>query len=215
MNRGVFITLEGPEGGGKTTQARRLVAKLEKAGHKVMYTREPGGTPTGEAIRDILQHDVTGEPICPRTEVLLFAASRAQLVDHVIAPALAEGTIVVSDRFADSTTVYQGYGRSFGVEQMLAINDFAIATSVPDLTILLDLEVDLGFERLRERQKQQATTMDRMEREARDFHVRVRDGYLDLARRFPDRFRIVDASGTLDEVETLVWKEVEVLFAGA
>ena len=122
--RGKFITFEGPEGSGKTTQARRLVEKLQAAGKKVLYTREPGGTKTGEAIRNILQHDLAGEPIADECEVLLYAASRAQLVRKVILPALEAGTWVVSDRFADSTTVYQGYGRGFPVEDMLRINDF-------------------------------------------------------------------------------------------
>ena len=203
--RGKFITFEGPEGGGKTTHARRLVEQLLAAGHKVVYTREPGGTPTGEAIRDILQHDKAGEAPCSETEVLLFAASRAQLVRHVIVPALERGEWVVCDRFADSTTAYQGYGRGFPVEQMIAINEFAIAGAQPDLTILLDLPVSDGFARLQQR----GGAKDRIEREALEFHERVRAGYLELARRWPERFRIVEARRPLDEVSAEIWSLVQ------
>ena len=204
MMRGKFITFEGPEGGGKTTQARRLVARLQAAGTNVVYTREPGGTPTGEAIREILQHNKAGEAPCPETEVLLFAASRAQLVRHVIIPALERGDWVVCDRFADSTTAYQGYGRGFSVEQMIAINAFAIDGAQPDLTILLDLPVRDGFARL----EQRGGKKDRIESEALDFHERVRAGYLELARRWPERFRIVDPRGALESVAEAIWKLV-------
>jgi dTMP kinase len=203
--RGSFITFEGPEGGGKTTHARRLVEQLQAAGQRVVYTREPGGTPTGEAIRDILQHDKSGEAICRETEVLLFAASRAQLVRHVIIPALERGDWVVCDRFADSTTAYQGYGRGFPVEQMIAINEFAIKGAQPDLTILLDLPVSDGFARLQQR----GGVKDRIEREAVEFHERVRAGYLDMARRWPERFRVVDARGTVEAVTAEIWRLVQ------
>jgi dTMP kinase len=212
--RGIFITLEGPEGSGKTTQAQRLTKRLKAAGHDVMYTREPGGTPTGEAIRGILQYNDTGEPISPETEVLLFAASRAQLVRHVILPALEAGTIVVSDRFCDSTTVYQGYGRGFSVETMLSINDFAVGEAVPELTILLDVDVDLGFERLARRQAETGAEKDRIEQEEMSFHRRVRDGYLELAKRFNDRFTVLDGSGTEDEVSEKIWSVVSEQLGG-
>jgi len=207
--RGKFITFEGPEGGGKTTQAKRLVSRLESLGREVIYTREPGGTPTGEAIRGILQYNAAGEPVCPETEVLLFAASRAQLVRHVIIPALVRGCWVVSDRFADSTTAYQGYGRGFSVDSMLTINAFAINEAVPDLTFLLDVDIKLGFERLAERQRQTKTAKDRIEQEERAFHERVRRGYLQLAERWPQRFRRLDASRSADEVESEVWSILE------
>ncbi len=207
--RGKFITLEGPEGSGKTTQAKRLVTRLKNAGREVLYVREPGGTPTGEAIRQILQYDKAGEPICSETEVLLFAASRAQLVRNVILPALNRGTHVVCDRFADSTTAYQGYGRGFSIEQMLAINQFAINGAEPDVTFLLDLEVDLGFRRLTERHQATSTTWDRIEREEKAFHEKVRNGYLELARRWPERFRVIDARRNADVVEQEIWKIVE------
>lgn len=207
--RGKFITFEGPEGGGKTTQARRLVEKLEGLGREVIYTREPGGTPTGEAIRGILQYNTAGEPVCPETEVLLFAASRAQLVRHVILPALERGCWVVSDRFADSTTAYQGYGRGFPVESMLTINAFAISEAVPDITFLLDIDIGLGFERLAERHRQTNTAKDRIEQEERAFHERVRQGYLQLAERWPERFRRLDAARSPDEVAAEVWSILE------
>jgi dTMP kinase len=206
--RGKFITFEGPEGSGKTTQAKRLVAKLEKEGQKVLYTREPGGTKVGESIRGILQYNDAGESPVDQCEVLLFAASRAQLVRQVILPALDEGTWVVSDRFADSTTVYQGYGRGFSVEDMLTINAFAIGEAVPDMTLLLDVTVDLGFQRLSERLKEKGTQKDRIELEAQDFHERVRNGYLELAARWPERFCKLDGSGSPDEVEKRVWENV-------
>jgi len=209
MTRGKFITFEGPEGAGKTTQARRLLARLESAGRQVLYTREPGGTPTGEAIREVLQYDKAGEPICPETEVLLFAASRAQLVRKVILPALMKGTFVICDRFADSTTAYQGYGRGFPIDQMLAINDFAIGGAVPDITILLDVDLNIGFERLATRKGTQLMLegqLDRIEREARAFHERVRKGYLELAKRWPERFKIIDARRDENAVEKDVWE---------
>lgn len=209
MRAGRFITFEGPEGGGKTTQAKRLLARLRDEGRDVLYTREPGGTPTGEAIRDILQHDKAGEPLCDQTEVFLFAASRAQLVRTVILPALERGTIVVCDRFADSTTAYQGYGRGFPVDQMLAINAFAIDGAEPDVTLLLDVPIRLGFERVTGRQRELFENADRIEREAREFHERVRNGYLELAQKWPNRFRRVDATRTPDEVEQSIWEIVK------
>ena len=188
MRAGRFITFEGPEGGGKTTQAKRLIKRLREAGREVLYTREPGGTPTGEVIRDILQHDRAGEPITAETEVFLFAASRAQLVRRVIIPALDKGDVVVCDRFADSTTAYQGYGRGFSVEQMLAINAFAIGDAQPDLTLLLDVDVAAGRERTLGR-----GSTDRIEREDPAFFERVRRAYLARAAAEPVRFRVIDA----------------------
>ncbi|HMO49736.1 MAG TPA: dTMP kinase [Kiritimatiellia bacterium] len=210
---GKFITFEGPEGGGKTTQAKRLLARLTAEGHEVIYTREPGGTPTGEAIREILQYDKAGEPLCDETEVFLFAASRAQLVRNVIIPALERGTHVICDRFADSTTVYQGYGRGFEVEQMIAINQFAINGATPDLTLLMDVEVATGFERIASRQRELFQKSDRIENEAREFHERVRRGYLELAGRYPERFRKIDAARDPAEVEADVWHWVQRVLA--
>lgn len=210
-HKGCFITFEGPEGGGKTTQSRRLIARLEKAGFEVVYTREPGGTPTGEAIRGILQHDKGGEPLCDESEVLLFAASRAQLVRNIILPALHRGSVVVCDRFADSTTAYQGYGRGFPLEQMKAINSFAVHAAVPDVTVLLDIPSEDGMARLVERHRKQSTTYDRIERESLEFHKRVREGYLMMAEAEPGRFLVVDARKTPDEIETAIWERVRLV----
>ena len=208
MNPGKFITFEGPEGAGKTTHARKLVARLEALGRPVLYTREPGGTRTGEAIRDILQHDKAGEPLFDEAEVLLFSASRAQLVRQVILPALARGATVISDRFADSTTAYQGCGRELGIENMLAINAFAIGAAVPDLTILLDLDVRIGFQRLTQRNAATGTERDRIERETLEFHERVRSGYHELVRRFPQRFKVLNADRDAETVDAEIWSLV-------
>lgn len=214
MMRGKFITFEGPEGGGKTTQAKRLMQRLREAGYDVVYTREPGGTELGETVRGILQHDKIKEPLSDRSEVFLFLASRAQLVRNVILPALAEGKIVISDRFADSTTAYQGYGRGFPVETMLTLNAFAVGEAVPDLTLLLDVDITKAFERLAARQKELFEKPDRIEREERAFHERVRNGYLELEKRFPDRFRKLDADREPHLVEADIWRIVNDLLRG-
>lgn len=214
MKRGKFITFEGPEGGGKTTQAKRLMQRLREAGYDVVYTREPGGTELGETVRGILQHDKIKEPLSDRSEVFLFLASRAQLVRNVILPALAEGKIVISDRFADSTTAYQGYGRGFPVETMLTLNAFAIGEAVPDSTLLLDVDITKAFERLAARQKELFEKPDRIEREERAFHERVRNGYLELAKRFPDRYRHINADREAHLVEADVWRIVNDLLRG-
>lgn len=209
--RGRFITFEGPEGSGKSTQAGRLASRLRQAGLPVVTTREPGGTPTGELIRDVVQHDLTGEPICAEAEVLLFAASRAQLVRRVIRPALTRGDWVISDRFADSTTAYQGFGRGQDIARILEINALAIGESLPDRTLLMDVDVATGFERLRQRHESGEEEFDRIEREEKSFHERVRQGYLDLARRWPERFRVFDTSEDEDAVHERIWEAVREL----
>ncbi len=212
MARGRLITFEGPEGAGKSTQAALLISKLEARGIEVVYTREPGGTKLGEAIRGILQYNAAGEDPCPESEVLLFEASRAQLVRHVIQPALARGAWVLCDRFADSTTAYQGFGRGFSVELMETINRFAIGSAVPDMTILLDVNVSLGMQRCAKRQVGKKVQYDRIESEALEFHEKVRQGYLELARRFPERFRKVDAMRLAEPIAEDVWKLVSDAF---
>lgn len=207
--RGIFITFEGPEGSGKSTQVKLLVEKLLEKGVDVVCVREPGGTPTGEAIRGLLQHHASGEPIAPTTEVLLFAASRAQLVSHRILPTLEAGTWVISDRFADSTTAYQGYGRGFDVEAMLDINSFAVQGLVPDYTFLLDLPVEEGLERITRRSEITEKALDRIESEAISFHQRVREGYLQLAQRYKDRFTVVDALQEPEVMGASIWERVE------
>ncbi|HRV31158.1 MAG TPA: dTMP kinase [Kiritimatiellia bacterium] len=212
MARGRLITFEGPEGAGKSTQATMLIAKLEAKGIEVIYAREPGGTKLGEAIRGILQYNAAGEDPCAESEVLLFEASRAQLVRQVIQPALDRGAWVICDRFADSTTAYQGFGRGFPVELMETINQFAIGTAVPDMTILLDVNVSLGLQRCAKRQAGQKIKYDRIESEALEFHERVRQGYLELARRFPERFRKVDAMRLAEPIAADIWELVQDAF---
>lgn len=202
---GVFITFEGPEGSGKTTQSSRLAERLRSGGREVVTMREPGGTPTGEAIREILQHDSAGEPIAPETEVLLFAASRAQLVRTVLLPALERGACVVCDRFSDSTLAYQGYGRGFDVEQLIAINAFATSGIQPDVTVLLDLDVARGFERIGKRNEAEHRNRDRFEKEEISFHEAVRAGYLELAQRWPERFAVIRSDGDVATVEESIW----------
>ena len=212
MTRGRFITLEGPEGAGKSTQAAMLISKLESRGLEVVYTREPGGTRLGEAIRGILQFDAAGESPCPESEVLLFEASRAQLVRRLILPSLDRGAWVVCDRFADSTTAYQGFGRAFPVEMMETLNQFAIGPAVPDMTLLFDINVSLGLQRCAKRQHGQPAPLDRIESETLEFHERVRQGYLALARRYPSRFRLIDAMRDVASVASDVWSAVSSAF---
>lgn len=209
--RGIFISLEGPEGSGKSTHAKHLIKQLEDYGYEVVAVREPGGTNTGEAIRNILQHDSTGEEIHPETETLLFAACRAQLVHAVIQPALATGKCVVSDRFIDSATAYQGYGRGFGIKAVTNVNEFAVRDTMPDLTILLDITVDDGFERIIARNKTQGKELDRMERAGKEFHNKVRNGYLEIARLNPDRVTIINSFRDMNEVSNDIWNTVNKL----
>ena len=212
MARGRLITFEGPEGGGKSTQAAMLIARLEERGIEIIYTREPGGTKLGEAIRGILQYDAAGEDPCPESEVLLFEASRAQLVRKVIQPALARGAWVVCDRFFDSTTAYQGFGRGFSVDLIETINRFAIGDTMPDMTILLDVNISLGMQRCAKRQAGKKIKYDRIESEALEFHEKVRQGYLELARRHPERFRKVDAMRHAEPIAADIWKLVSDAF---
>ncbi len=211
---GKFITFEGPEGSGKSTQAAKLAERLKADGFEVIVTREPGGTAVGEAIRNILQHDSAGEGMPASTEILLFEASRAALMETVIKPALDKGTWVICDRFSDSTTVYQGYGRGYDIDTLLSLNETATQGAEPDLTILLDLEVDESFKRLEKRNSEAGTELDRMEREDRSFHERVRGGYLEIAAKFHGRCYIIDGSLDSDVVEEAVWSVVNDRFNG-
>lgn len=207
---GVFITFEGPEGCGKSTQMARLAERLRSQGCDVLTTREPGGTPTGEAIRGILQHNTAGEEaICGETETLLFEASRAQLVRHVIRPALERGAVVLCDRFSDSTTAYQGYGRGFDIDALLRLHAFAQGGTEPDLTLLIDVDVEEGFRRLRERNARERVDLDRMERESRVFHERVNAGYRALAARYLGRFCVIDGRLQPARVHEAVWAAVK------
>lgn len=203
MDKGRFITFEGGEGCGKSTQVKRLAAALEAKGVKVLLTREPGGTRLAEMIRTLLK-DETEDPPVDRAELLLFLAARAQLVRNVIRPALEAGTWVLSDRFSDSTIAYQGYGRGLSVDFVKAANDFACEGLTPDLTFLLDVEPSVAVQRMRGREAATNTSADRIERAGDDFHARLRRGFLELAAANPSRIVAIDASGTPDEVARAV-----------
>ncbi len=209
---GKLITLEGPEGSGKSTQAKMMIRRLGELGIEAMYTREPGGTALGEAIRNILQHNAAGEAPCERAELLLFEASRNQLVEKVIRPALEKGTWVICDRFIDSTTAYQGHGRGLPVDEVQAINSFAIHWVAPDLTLLLDLDIETGFDRISQRYLELGESADRFEQEERSFHERVRQGYLAQAETEPERFRIIDASQNPETVSIAIWEILSEIF---
>lgn len=204
--------MEGPEGSGKSTQAKTLIQRLAERGIEAVYTREPGGTMLGEAIRNILQHNQAGESPCERAELLLFEASRNQLVEKVIRPNLEKGIWVICDRFMDSTTAYQGYGRGLPVEEIQSINRFTVNGLSPDLTLLLDLDVAAGFERIAQRYLARGESADRFEQEERSFHERVRAGYLKLAGQSPERFRIINAAQQSDAVASDIWNAVGKLF---
>ena len=197
---GRFVSFEGPEGAGKTTHIRELEAFLNSHGIRTIRTREPGGTKMGEVVRNLLQNDLAGEPPVDRAEVMLFSASRAQLVENVIRPALAYGVWVLADRFADSTYAYQGYGRGFDVEELRRITMFATGGLEPDITFLLDVPPEITKQRLLDRQAESATGPDRIERAGDAFHLRVREGFLKLAEDFPERMVKVDSQAPRDIV---------------
>lgn len=202
---GKLISFEGSEGSGKSTQIARLAAHLQKAGREVVSTREPGGTEIGEQIRNIIVHNSKGDEMCAETELLLFTAARAQLVREVIAPSLVDGKIVLSDRYLDSSTVYQGIGRNLAADPVNQINRFAVGNVMPDLTIVIDVPLEVSLNRL----KQRASDLpDRMERENLDFYKKVREGYLVLAKSLPERFIVVDGTKTEDVIEKKIWAEV-------
>jgi dTMP kinase len=185
---------------------KRLASRLEKAGARVLLTREPGGTAIGEKIRDLLQFAPESFGMTPETELLLFEASRSQLVREVIRPALEQGTIVISDRFFDSTTVYQGVARKLAPDVVTRLNDFAVGPDRPDLTIILD--VDLATSQARLLRRVRPVQVDRMEQEPSQFHEQVVEGYRELARGEPARIRLLDGSRSADEVESAIWTEV-------
>ena len=192
----MFITLEGPEGGGKTSHMHALVQYLEQQGYRVRATCEPGGTPISDQVRDILK-STRNTDMLPRTEILLFCAARAQLVEEVIKPALAEGALVLSDRYADSTLAYQGYGHGMDLGVLRQLLDFATGGRWPDLTLLLDIETELGLRR----KLTQAADWNRFEEYHLDFHRRARAGYHTLAEQEPQRWRVIDASRSWEAVQ--------------
>lgn len=201
---GLFITFEGPDGSGKSTQARLLAERLRRDGYPVLETVEPGGTPIGQQIRRILL-DPANLELRPIPELLLMFAARAQNVEQSVLPALAEGKIVVSDRFTDSSIAYQGAGHGLGWETVLAVDRIACHGLVPDLTLCIDIDSETGLARAHSRNQQHEM---RYEQQAVDFHQRVRAAYHELARREPRRFRLIDGSGSPEDIAVKVWDEV-------
>ena len=198
---GLFITLEGCEGCGKSTQARLLYNMLRQSDLPCILTHEPGGTPLGNKIRDLLKVKRDFH-IAAEAELFLFAASRFQLVSDVILPALSSGKVVVCDRFSDSTFVYQGYGRGLDLKMIEEINNLAVGALAPDITILLDAEAEVGLGRKRNSQE------DRFEAENISFHQKIRNGYLRIAQRQPERWRVIQALQPPEEVSRLIWESL-------
>ena len=196
---GTFIVFEGGEGGGKSTQARLLAAALEQIGHRVLVTREPGGSQRAERIRDLILADISqagDQPMTPRTEALLFAAARADHVATSIAPALATGAVVISDRYIDSSVAYQGVGRALGAQVIEELSLWAVQDLLPDLTLVLDVDPEVGLAR--------AQDPNRMEREPLEFHQGVRATFLELAAQSPHRYQVISADQEPSVIERQV-----------
>lgn len=206
----LFLTLEGPEGSGKTTQIALLQQWLESEGRAVFCTREPGGTPIGEQIRRVL-HDVSNAAMCPATEALLYSAARAQLVHQVIRPALARGEIVISDRFAESTFAYQGYGRGLSLDILSVVTAFATGGLRPDLVVYLDIDVAIGLERKLRDRREGRGEWNRMDQLAEAFYRRVRKGYLHMAQEEPDRWLVVDATESIEAIHARIRRRVQTM----
>lgn len=205
MNKGCFITIEGPEGAGKTTISRMLVKELELEGEKVLLTREPGGVEIAEQIRKVIlnKENVTMDS---RTEALLYAAARRQHLVEKVKPALEEGSIILCDRFIDSSLAYQGYARNLGIEEVMTINSFAIENMMPELTLYFDIEPELGLERVN---KSKGREVNRLDLETLSFHHKVREGYHLLLKKFPNRIYKIDASKTVDEVFQTAYEQIK------
>ena len=202
---GKLFTFEGSEGSGKSTQIELLAEELSGMGHEVVVTREPGGTEIGEEIRHILIHNTSSHKMTPEAELLLFAAARAQLVRELMLPELEKGSIVLCDRFLDSTTVYQGAARSISSDPVAFINQFAVGPVTPDLTFILDVPAEESIRRV----KRRVTDLpDRMEQENTDFYKKVREGYLLLARSLPTRFYVIDGTCSVQDNQEEILKTV-------
>jgi len=201
MPRLPFITFEGSEACGKSSQAQRLANRLNSVGIPVLITREPGGTPIGEAIRELLQFAPQNAGIKPETEILLFEASRVQLVREAIKPALERGECVIADRFFDSTTVYQGFARQLDRKIVRELNKFAVGDCIPNITFLLDVDLSTARSRMKGPRRP-----DRIEQESDEFYERVRHGYLELAKSEPDRIVLIDGLQSVNEIENEIWK---------
>ena len=206
--KGYFISVEGGDGSGKSTQIRKIEAYLQEKGLDYILTREPGGTALAERIRSLVREE-SDDPPNSRAETLLFIASRAQVVENVIRPALASGTWVLCDRFADSTFAYQGYGRGLDLDELKRINSFATGGLEPDMTILLNVSPEVSAKRMRAREAATNTDADRMEKAGDGFHARLRQGFLELAAAEPERFAVIQADGSVEEVEEAVWNSIQ------
>lgn len=207
---GLFITFEGPEGSGKTTQTALLKEALQRLGYRIVCTREPGGTRIGEQIRAIL-HDQANTELVPETEILLYSAARAQHVAEVIRPALSAGEIVISDRYAESTYAYQGYGRGLNLAALDQITRFATGDLQPDLVIYLDLDVNKGLDRKRKDRAEGKGEWNRMDDQSLAFYRRVRDGYLAMAEQEPHRWLVINAEQPVNEIHAIIAGKIEAL----
>ena len=213
--RGVFITFEGSEGSGKSTQIGLLANYLTARGRTITLTREPGGTAIGDQVRKILL-DPANKALDPKAELLLYAAGRAQHLEELIRPELEEGKVVLCDRFSDATLAYQGYGRGLDLEMIRTLDRIVTGGMRPDLTILLDIDAAVGLARARGRNSSRGLNAEaRFENEDIAFHARVRQGYLSLAKQEPGRYRVVDASLTPDEIQNSIRKIVNDILPGA
>lgn len=208
--KGLFITFEGPEGSGKSTHIRRLADWLREQGRDVLATREPGGSGLGEELRRLIKHYEGPDPVCDEAELLLFGACRAQLMRRVVLPHLAKDGVVLCDRFADSTTVYQGFGRGLDMSFIERMHLFSIGGRWPDLTFLLDVDLRTSYARMEERT---GVPGDRIEAAGQEFHRQVREGFLALARLHPHRFRVLNTERPPAEVAADIRREVEACLA--
>ena len=202
---GLFITIEGPEGSGKTTVAKKVVETLQNEGYKVLYTREPGGVGIAEKIRDIIL-DVNNTNLDPRSEALLYAASRRQHLIEKVVPALNQGYIVICDRFVDSTLAYQGHARGIGIDEIYDINLFAIDTMFPDMTILLNIDPEVGLARIMANRQDE---VNRLDLEGMNFHKLVHEGYEIIKEKYAERFTLVDGNNTPEVVFDNVYKVIK------
>ena len=201
----IFITIEGPEGSGKTTVAKNVVEKLQEEGFKVLYTREPGGVGIAEKIRDIIL-DVNNTNLDPRSEALLYAASRRQHLVEKVIPALENGYIVICDRFVDSSLAYQGHARNIGIDEIYDINMFAINNKWPDITILLDVDPEVGLQRIMQNRQNE---VNRLDLEGLNFHNKVHQGYQIIKEKYSDRITLVDGNRSKEEVFDEVYKIIK------
>ena len=208
----LFVTFEGPDGSGKTTQIEMLAERLRHLGHNVLITREPGGTSIGNQTRTVV-HDVKNVEMTGETEFLLYSASRAQLVRQIIEPHLERGGTVLCDRFADSSMAYQGYGRELDLEMIRCITHFATGGLIPDLTIYLDLPVEVGLRRKQSAHAAQAGEWNRLDQQTIEFHRRVRQGYLKMAQAEPKRWLVVDATQSIPDTQATIRTRLEQLLA--